>query len=74
MKFPTELKEIKYEVEDHARSFGLDFFKVIFEVLDYRALNEVAAYTGFPYRYPHWRFGMEYDRLSKSHAYGLSKI
>ena len=31
LKFPTELKQIKYEVEDHARSFGLDFFKVIFE-------------------------------------------
>jgi len=74
LKFPTELKEIKYEIEDDARAFGLDFFKVIFEVLDYRALNEVAAYSGFPYRYPHWRFGMEYDRLSKSHAYGLSKI
>jgi stage V sporulation protein R len=73
-KFPTELKEIKYEIQDHAKAFGLDFFQVIFEVLDYRELNEVAAYTGFPYRYPHWSFGMSYDRLSKSHAYGLSKI
>ena len=36
-------------------------------------MNEVAAY-GFPTRYPHWRFGMEYEQLSKSHAYGLSKI
>jgi stage V sporulation protein R len=73
-KFPTDLKEIKYEIEDYARAFGLDFFKVIFEVLDYRELNEVAAYGGYPCRYPHWRFGMEYDRLSKSHTYGLSKI
>ncbi len=73
-KFPTELKEIKYEIEDHARAYGLDFFKVIFEVLDYRELNEVAAYGGYPSRYPHWRFGMEYDRLSKSNTYGLSKI
>jgi stage V sporulation protein R len=73
-KFPTDLKEIKYEIEDHARAYGLDFFKVIFEVLDYREINEVAAYGGYPCRYPHWRFGMEYDRLSKSHTYGLSKI
>jgi stage V sporulation protein R len=72
--FPTELKIIKYEIQEHARSFGLDFFPVIFEVLDYRELNEVAAYVGFPSRYPHWRFGMEYERLSKSQAYGLSKI
>ena len=34
----------------------------------------VAAYGGFPTRYPHWRFGMEYEQLSKSYEYGLSKI
>jgi stage V sporulation protein R len=28
----------------------------------------------FPTRYPHWSFGMEYDRLSKGYGYGLSKI
>jgi stage V sporulation protein R len=37
-------------------------------------MNEIAAYGGFPNRYPHWRFGMEYERLSKSYEYGLSKI
>ncbi|MEE9611867.1 MAG: SpoVR family protein [Desulfatiglandales bacterium] len=73
-KFPTELKEAKYEIEEHALAFGLDFFQIIFEVLDYQELNEVAAYLGFPSRYPHWRFGMEYDKLSKSYAYGLARI
>ena len=34
----------------------------------------VAAYGGFPTRYPHWRFGMEYEQLSKGYEYGLSKI
>jgi stage V sporulation protein R len=29
-------------------------------------MNMVAAYGGFPTRYPHWRFGMEYEHLSKS--------
>ncbi len=37
-------------------------------------MNEVAAYGGFPTRYPHWRFGMEYEQLAKSYEYGLSKI
>ncbi|MFB3819136.1 MAG: SpoVR family protein [Candidatus Methylomirabilales bacterium] len=73
-KFPTELKQAKYEIEAHARDVGLDFFPVIFEVLDYRTLNEVAAYGGFPQRYPHWSFGMQFEELSKSYAYGLSKI
>ncbi|HYO97602.1 MAG TPA: SpoVR family protein, partial [Polyangiaceae bacterium] len=49
-------------------------FPVIFEMLSYDQMNEIAAYGGFPNRYPHWRFGMEYERLSKSYEYGLSKI
>ncbi len=55
-------------------AYGLDFFETIFEVLDLDELNVVAAYGGFPTRYPHWRFGMEYEQLSKGYEYGLSKI
>lgn len=71
---PADLLRLQEEIEGHARSYGLDFFPVIFEVLDYRGLNQVAAFGGFPTRYPHWRFGMEYEHLTKSYAYGLSKI
>jgi stage V sporulation protein R len=34
----------------------------------------VAAYGGFPVRYPHWRHGMAYRQLQKGHEYGLSRI
>ncbi len=56
------------------RETGLDFFPTVFEILTYDQMNEIAAYGGFPNRYPHWRFGMEYERLAKSYEYGLSKI
>src|ERR1700754_1510413 len=71
---PAELRELQLETEEHARAFGLDFYDTIFEVLDYDELSEIAAYGGFPTRYPHWRFGMEYEQLSKSYDYGLQKI
>ncbi len=74
MKLPPYLVDLQKITEKHAHDFGLDFFKTIFEVLDYRRMNEVAAYGGFPVRYPHWRFGMDYERLIKSHTYGLSHI
>jgi len=61
-------------MEGHARDYGLDFFPTIFEVVDADQLNAVAALGGFPTRYPHWRFGMEYEQLTKSYSYGLSKI
>ena len=61
-------------MEEIASGYGLDFFETIFEVLDYEELSMFAAYGGFPVRYPHWRFGAEYDELMKSYSYGLSKI
>ena len=71
---PAQLADIQAEIEMYARSYGLDFFPTVFEVVDYDQLNEVAAYGGFPTRYPHWRFGMEYEQLSKGYVYGLQKI
>ena len=71
---PQELKDIADSLADKAKDAGLDIFPTIFEVVDYQQLNEIASYGGFPTRYPHWRFGMEYEQLSKSYTYGLSKI
>src|SRR5271157_3086681 len=68
---PADLRAIQLETEDHARAYGLDFYDTIFEVLDY---DEISALGGFPTRYPHWRFGMEYQQLSKGYRYGLQKI
>src|SRR5262245_1217853 len=62
------------EIEGFASGYGLDFFPVIFEILDYKRMNEVASYGGFPNRYPHWKFGMQYEQLSKGYEYGLQKI
>jgi stage V sporulation protein R len=61
-------------IADIARQAGLDFFETRFEIVDFDALQQIAAYGGFPQRYPHWRFGMEYERLRKQHVYGLGKI
>ena len=69
-----ELLRIRDEIHGYALEFGLDFHPVRFEVCDYDTINILAAQGGFPNRYPHWRFGMDYDQLSKGYAYGLQKI
>ena len=74
MNLPPDLERLRTEIRRHALDYGLAFFEVVFEVLDYDRINEVAAYGGFPTRYPHWRFGMEYEHLGKSYAHGLHKI
>ncbi len=69
-----ELLALKNEIEGYAIEAGLDFFPQIFEVCDYDTINILAAQGGFPSRYPHWKFGMDYDQLSKGYTYGLQKI
>lgn len=69
-----ELARLREEIEGYAKEFGLDYHPVVFEVCDYDTINILASQGGFPTRYPHWRFGMDYDQMSKGYAYGLQKI
>jgi stage V sporulation protein R len=71
---PAALAAQAAHIVGAARAAGLDFYEIQFELLDSRDVNGIAAYGGFPVRYPSWRFGMEYERLEKSYNWGLSKI
>jgi stage V sporulation protein R len=71
---PAYLRREQDRIEATARDAGLDFFPTVYEMLTYDQMNEIASFGGFPQRYPHWRFGMEYEQLSKSYEYGASKI
>ncbi|MCU0492995.1 MAG: SpoVR family protein [Chloroflexaceae bacterium] len=73
-RLPPDLQAAWEEIEAYAKDYGLDFFPIIYEVLDYRTLYETAAMGGFPTRYPHWRFGMEFDQLMKGHVWQGSTI
>ncbi|MGD9690639.1 MAG: SpoVR family protein [Phycisphaerales bacterium] len=71
---PPELLEHMQAIKAKAIEYGLDFFEVVYEVLPFETMNQIAAFGGFPVRYPHWRWGMEYEKLSKRDAYGLGRI
>src|SRR5450631_4352305 len=71
---PQYLRAEQNRIQQLAAEAGLDFFPIVFEILSYDQMNEIAAYGGFPNRFPHWRYGMEYERLAKSYEYGLSMI
>ncbi len=73
-RLPPQLEAAREEIEQIALEYGLDFFPIIYEVLDYRTLYETAAFGGFPTRYPHWRFGMDFDQLLKGHVWAGSTI
>ena len=69
-----ELEAERKKIRQIAKDCGLDFFETVFELINYDQISQIASYGGFPVRYPHWKFGMEYEQLSKSYEYGLSKI
>lgn len=71
---PKYLRIEQERVEKAATAMGLDYFPIVYEMVDHNQMSEIAARSGFPETYPHWSRGMEYDRLSKTHEFGLSLI
>lgn len=73
-QLPPELEAARVQITEIAKGHGLDFYETVFELCTYEEINMIAAYGGFPTRYPHWRFGMDFIETNKSYEFGLSKI
>ena len=52
-----------------ARKLGLEPYDVQYWVVDHDEMNELIAYDGFQTRYPHWRWGMKYERQRKQRQF-----
>ena len=79
MKNLTPELKVEYDkilkiTDAHCAAYGVGHYPVIYQICDWSEINEIAARGGFPIRYPHWQWGMEYEELQKTYSYGLSKI
>ncbi|MCU4925276.1 SpoVR family protein [Halobacteria archaeon AArc-dxtr1] len=72
-RIASELEEPVSEARNLALSLGLDPYPVNYWIVDYDEMNQLIAYGGFQSRYPHWRWGMQYDRQRKQGQYGGGK-
>ncbi|MFB6192490.1 MAG: SpoVR family protein [Haloarculaceae archaeon] len=68
-RIATGLEEPVREAAALARKLGLEPFPVNYWIVDYDEMNELIAYGGFQTRYPHWRWGMQYDRQRKQRQF-----
>ena len=68
-RIADSLAEPAREANELARKLGLDPFEVNYWIVDYDEMNELIAYGGFQRRYPHWRWGMSYDRQQKQRQF-----
>jgi stage V sporulation protein R len=69
-----EILEVLPDIHKACTDMGLDYFPTVIEFMTYDEISEIASYGGFPVRYPHWRWGMEYEKLSTSYEYGHHRI
>lgn len=74
VQLPKKLKELIPIILKACRDWGLDFYPTVVQLLTYDEISEIASYGGFPVRYPHWSFGMEYEELQRGYQYGMHKI
>ena len=69
-----EEKRIFGEALQKCKDYGLDFYPTIIQKVRYDEMSEIAAYGGFPHRYPHWYWGMQYEELQRGYEYNQHRI
>lgn len=67
------LKDYRQRLEQLARSLGMDFHPVDFELVPPHFMTEIAVY-GLPVRMPHWSFGVRYMQQMVRQNMGHSRI
>jgi stage V sporulation protein R len=67
------LQDYGTRIEMLAKSIGLDYHPVDFELVPNNFMNEVAIY-GLPIRMPHWSFGVRYIHQLIRQSMGHSRI
>lgn len=73
-KLTRQEKEAFCKILQACSDYGCDYFPTIIQKVTYDEMSEIAAYGGFPRRYPHWRWGMEFEGLQKGYEYGQYRI
>lgn len=69
-----ELEPVVEEAQERVDELGLEPRDVKYWINHNDEVNQLAAYGGFQERYPHWRWGMKYDRQQKEGEFGGGKI
>ncbi len=67
------LEEAIENITIKAKEFGLDFYKMYFEICPAEIIYTFGAY-GMPTRFSHWTFGKAYQKMKTQYDYNLSRI
>lgn len=68
-----DLRDYATRIETLAKSLGLSYYPVDFEMASQSLMTEISVY-GLPIRMPHWSFGVRYIHQLARQSMGHSKI
>lgn len=74
LRIHKEVRAVLPQIEAACRNMGLEYYPIIVEFVRYDEMAELASYGGFPVRYPHWRFGMEYEEMARGYEHNQYRI
>lgn len=71
------LNDLEYwdkKICDIANEFGLDYYPVEYELVDYYSMIGAMAYHGLPTHYDHWSFGKSFERTHQMYNVGVEGL
>jgi stage V sporulation protein R len=54
--------------------YGLDWYPIEYEILDYKEMLAAMAYTGLPTHYRHWSFGKSFEQTATRYNLGMEGL
>jgi stage V sporulation protein R len=69
-----DLEKWDNEICAIAKDYGLDWFPIIYEVVDYFEMMGHMAYHGMPSHYRHWSYGKSFERTHQMYNLGMEGL
>jgi stage V sporulation protein R len=69
-----ELQEWDEKICKIAKSYGLDWYPVVYEVCDYYEMIGHMSYHGMPSHYHHWSYGKSFERTHQEYNAGATGL
>ena len=70
----SDLEYWDKKICDLADEFGLDYYPVDYEIVDYYSMIGTMAYHGLPTHYDHWSFGKSFERTHQMYNEGMEGL
>ena len=69
-----ELEHWDHKISQIGEKYGLDWYEIDYEIIDYHEMISAMAYTGLPTHYRHWSFGKAYERTHTLYNAGMTGL